>query len=414
MRKEKMMCLRAGMLGALVALLVLGVGGELSAQPKAEPLPFKIGIVDGLTGPGFGACNRAMLGARYKLEEEVNKAGGINGHPVKLFIYDTGGKADHAAMLVERAATVDKVFAIVGPSNSSEIASGFPTANRLGVPDIATGGTIRGLCEKNAPWCFATMSSDDFTMEPLTVLIDRVKAKQIAVMADSKYNFAVSQAEWSYKIAERKGVKVLHDKGKVDVETGWADFGPQVTQIKSLRPDLICAFFFVNDLAHLAISLKGAGIDPKVVPIFSSLCPLPDFIVAAGGSAEGWYGSADFDLQSTDPLQQAWRQKLTDYSKTMTTDPGLSFVQHNHASGYDAAAFLYEAIRQASITPNTPLQEARAKIRDQLPRVRVKTYNSVEFRFGEGGRYEKNRLVRPMFLTQVQGGKMVTVGQIAE
>ena len=53
MRKEKIMWLRAGMLGVLVALLVLGVGGELSAQPKAEPLEFKIGIVDCPDWPGI-------------------------------------------------------------------------------------------------------------------------------------------------------------------------------------------------------------------------------------------------------------------------------------------------------------------------------------------------------------------------
>ena len=355
-----------------------------------------------------------MLGGRYRIEQEINKAGGINGHPVKLFIYDTGTRADQAAMLVERAVTVDKVFAVLGPSGSSDVAAAFPTANRLGAPVIATGGTVRGICEKHAPWSFAAMASDDFTMEPLTLVIDRAKAKQIVIMADAKYNFAVSQGEGGYKIAERMGIKVLHDRGNLDVETGWPDFTPQITKIKSLQPDLICAFLFSQDLAHLAISAKGAGIGAKVMPYFSSLCPLPEFIVAAGEAAEGWYGSALFNIESTDALQQAWHKKLTDYSKTMTNDPGIYAVQHNHASGYDAAAFLCEAIKRAKITPDTPLQEARMKIRDELPKIKMKTYSSVEFRFGEGGKYEKNREVNPIFLFQVKGGKMVTVGQIAE
>ena len=127
MRKEKMMWLRAGMLGVLVALLVLGVGGELSAQQKE----IKVGVVVSLTGPGYGYGQRSLLGAKYRVEEEINKSGGINGHPVKLFIYDTATKAEQSAMLVERATVADKVVGIIGPDSSSDISAAFPTANRL-------------------------------------------------------------------------------------------------------------------------------------------------------------------------------------------------------------------------------------------------------------------------------------------
>ena len=92
------------------------------------------------------------------------------------------------------------------------------------------------------------------------MLIDQYKVKSMVIMVDAKYNYAVSQGEDGYKIAARKGVKVLNPKGKLDVETGWADFTPQVTQIKSLKPDLICAVLFPVDTAHLAVALKGGGI----------------------------------------------------------------------------------------------------------------------------------------------------------
>ena len=412
MRKEKIMWLRVGMLGALVALLVLGVGGELSAQPKAAPLPFKVGLVTSLSGPGYGYGQRAAIGVRYKIEEEINKTGGINGHPVQLIIYDTGTRADQAAMLAERAATVDKVFALLGPCASSDVAAMFPTAKRLGVPDITMGGILRGLCEQNTPWCFSAMVSDDFWAEPLALLIDRHKIKSMIMMADAKYNFSLSQAEWGYKIAARKGVTVLHDKGKIDVETGWADFTPQVTRIKSLAPDLIAAILFPPDLGHLAFALKGAGIDAKLKPCFGFGAVMPDFLKAAGEAGEYWYGSGDFDLESADPVQQAWTEKVINYAKTITTDPGIYTLEGNHGSGYAAAAFLCEAIRRTKITPNTPLQEARAKIRDELPSIRMKAYSSVELRIGEGGRYEKNRLVKPTFLFQVKEGKVVTVGEV--
>ena len=401
------------MLAVLVALLlVLGVGGELSAQPKAAPLPFKIGVVTQLSGPGVGFGKRGVMGIRFRIEEEINKAGGINGHPVQLFIYDDGTKPDQAAMLVERAATVDKVFAILGPQSSANVSAAFPTAVRLGIPDITMAGMLRGLCERNAPWCFSTMMSEDFSMKPLELLIDKFKIKNAVVMADAKYSYAVGQAEWAYKLLAEKGVKVLHAKGKLDVESGWPDFTPQITQLKSLRPDLIVPGLWASDMARFAIGLKGAGMGANVMPIFSGYFLEPEFVVASGESAEGWYGSGEIDLQTTDPEEQVWQKKLTDYGKSISNDPGVYTVQYNQAAAYDAASFLCEAIRRTKITPDTPLQEARLKIRDELPKIKMKTYSSAELRFGEGGKYEKNRLVKPVFLFQVKGGKMVRVGEI--
>ena len=412
MRKEKIMWLRAGMLGALVALLVLGVGGELGAQPKAEPVPFKIGIVTSLSGPGYGYGQRAVVGNRYRIEEEINKSGGINGHPVKLFIYDTGTKTDQAAMLAERAAVADKVFAILGPNASSDVAGAFATANRLRVPDFANSGILRGLCEKNAPWCFSAHVSDDFWAEPMSLLIDQFKVKTMVIMRDAKYNYAYTQAEFWRKIAERKGVKILHEIGKIDIETGWADFTPQITVIKSLKPDLIGAAVYPPDYAHLAIALKGAGIDPKVTPVFGNGGLMPDTIAAGGEATEGLYGSGDFDPESTDPLQRAWIQKVTAYGKSISTDQAIYTVNNNHSGGYISATFICEAIKRTKITPDTPLEEARSKIRDELPKIKMKVYSSEELRLGEGGRYEKNRIVAPVYLYQVKGGKMVTVGEV--
>jgi len=144
MKKQSSKWLVVGFLVLLFSSL-LWVTTQLSAQQKTQVAPFKIGIVTSISGPGYGYGQRAVLGIRYRIEEEINKAGGINGYPVQLITYDTSMRADQSAMLVERAATVDKVFAILGPNSSSDVAAAFPTANRLSVPDIALGGTIRGI-----------------------------------------------------------------------------------------------------------------------------------------------------------------------------------------------------------------------------------------------------------------------------
>jgi len=360
----------------IVRMLILSivlVTFATGAPPQGEAAPFKIGIVTSTSGPGFGYGQRAILGIRYRIEEEINKAGGINGHPVKLITYDTRTRADQAAMLTERVATVDKVLAILGPNSSSDVAAAFPTAKRIGIPAIALGGTIRGLVEKNTPWAFSTMSSDDFMMEPVKLLIDQYNVKDMIIMVNAKYNFCVTQGNYAYKIAQEKGVKVLHKKGKLDVETGWPDYTPQVTQIKSLAPDLIVAILFPKDGAHFAMSLRRAGIDSRKLPCYASALVGGAFLVAGGESVEGWWGSMDFDPGSKDPIQVKWQQKLTAYGKSITKDKGIYTVNLNTSAGYDAAAFLCEAIRRTKITPDTPLEEARAKILDELTKIKMKT-----------------------------------------
>ncbi|MFC1824670.1 ABC transporter substrate-binding protein [Thermodesulfobacteriota bacterium] len=406
--EKKRILLGGFVVGVLIAMFAFFaiVPGVVFADP------FKIGIVTSISGPGYAYGKRAVIGIQYKIEQ-INKAGGINGYPIKLIIHDTATKPAESAMLTERAATVDKVLAILGPNASSDVETAFAVAKRLKMPAIALGGTLRGLCEKNAPWGFATMMSADFSMEPMATLIEKYNVKKMVIMVDAKYNYAVFQGKLGYKIAERMGVKVLHKKGKLDVESGWADFTPRVTQIKALSPQLICAVLFPRDLAHLAVALNAAGISAKSIPCFGSLMVQPDMVVAGGKAAEGWYGSADYLIGGEgDPVQSSWEKKLTAYAKTKSNDPGVHKAQTNTACGYDAAVLLCEAIKRTKITPNTPLQEARMKISKELPKLKLKTYSSKEFYFGKGGRYEKNRLVKPMYLLQVKDKKIISAGTI--
>ena len=189
-------------------------------------------------------------------------------------------------------------------------------------------------------------------------------------------------------------------------------FHPQITRIKSLNPDMLYICLFAADAAHLAVALKGTGIDANKLPIWGNQSHSPDFIAAAPKAVDGWYGSVNFNPSSDDLVQKGWVQKLTDYGKKATSDPGIYTVLNNQAAGYQSACFLLEAIRRTKITPDTPLKEAREKIRDELPKIKMKTYGSHEVYFGKGGKYEKNRLVEPTYLVQIKGDKWITAGTV--
>ena len=109
--------------GVVVAIvIVLLLVGPLSIWRwvpmfREPPVTYKVGAIFAVTGPaawlGTPERNTAKM-----IEEEVNKAGGINGHPLEIIIEDTVGDATKAVTATKKLITKDQVLAIVGPSRS--------------------------------------------------------------------------------------------------------------------------------------------------------------------------------------------------------------------------------------------------------------------------------------------------------
>jgi branched-chain amino acid transport system substrate-binding protein len=91
---------------AVVFALVLGIGRVSAAEP------ITIGFGMALTG-GIAANGRAALIAMKLWEEDVNKAGGLLGRPVKLVYYDDQSTPSSVPGLYTKLLDVDKVDIVV-------------------------------------------------------------------------------------------------------------------------------------------------------------------------------------------------------------------------------------------------------------------------------------------------------------
>jgi branched-chain amino acid transport system substrate-binding protein len=60
---------------------------------------YKVGVIFTLTGPAsvLGEAQRKTV---EMIEQWVNGAGGIDGHPLKVLVYDTGGDETKAALVL--------------------------------------------------------------------------------------------------------------------------------------------------------------------------------------------------------------------------------------------------------------------------------------------------------------------------
>ena len=84
----------------------------------------------------------------------LNDQGGVNGRPIELVVEDTQGLPEKARSAVEKLITRDKVVAIVGEHQSSNVLAGMEVAHRYHIPYINTNGWADAIREKGYPEVF--------------------------------------------------------------------------------------------------------------------------------------------------------------------------------------------------------------------------------------------------------------------
>ena len=133
------------MLLALTMILVALACGDGDADSDE---PFRIGVMESVTGPGETYGNVAVQ-AKQMAVDEINAAGGVNGRMIELIIEDEKCNAQDSITAYQKLTDVDGVKIILGTSCSGAMLGAAPLAEEDGVimfsglatnPDIANAG----------------------------------------------------------------------------------------------------------------------------------------------------------------------------------------------------------------------------------------------------------------------------------
>ena len=213
------------MLASLLAACDIGGPGDDE--------PYRIGVMESLTGPGetYGTVANQ---AKQLAVEEINAAGGIDGRMIELVVEDSKCGAQDAITAYNKLTDVDGVKIILGTSCSGAMLGAAPLAEEDGVilfsglatsPDIANAGD----------YIFRTSLNDaQLGIDTGNVLwADGIRS--IATITEST-DYAEGVRRTSVAQFEKRGGSVVAEERYASDVT---DFRTQLTKLLNANPDAI-------------------------------------------------------------------------------------------------------------------------------------------------------------------------------
>jgi branched-chain amino acid transport system substrate-binding protein len=276
----------------LLGLTALALAAAPTLPATAQDNHWKLSTLQPITGAYANYAVEFRLGFEIA-RDEINAQGGINGRPVDLEILDTQSKAGQVVGLVRQACSDS--FAVLGPSMSFEAQVAFPVANQADCPAISSSATATGLTAKNRPWTFSYASPATVIVpQAVDVLIEKLKPKRAVVVIDPADNSANDQGHLAEETLKSKGVET----SRLSVSGNDIDFGPTVTRISGLKPDLVILSTTDKGAVGLLKEMKSSHSPAAVLITQSAFTPL---VTAAGPTVlEGVYRFTEFDPTSSD------------------------------------------------------------------------------------------------------------------
>jgi branched-chain amino acid transport system substrate-binding protein len=314
----------ASKIGALAAAAfaaaLLGAAGPASAQAK-----LKIGLMLPYTGT-YAALGTAITNA-FKLAVEEN-GGKLGGREIEYFTVDDESDPAKAPENTNKLVKRDQVDVLVGTVHSgvalamSKVARDNNTL--LIIPNAGADDITGPLC---APNVFRT----SFSNSQLGIAMGKV-------MAEQKKKTAVTLT-WKYAAGEEStgGFKESFEAGggkvvkQLYLPFPQVEFQSYLTEIASIKPDVVYVFFAGGGAVKLVKDYAAAGLN-KTIQLVGPGFLTDGTLEAQGESAQGLLTTLHYGDGLNIPKNNAFRAA---YMKAYKTEPDVYAV-----GGYDAAQLL--------------------------------------------------------------------------
>jgi branched-chain amino acid transport system substrate-binding protein len=287
----------------LIALsMVVGAACDSIGGIGGGDEPYRIGVMESVTGPGETYGNVAVQ-AKQMAVDEINAAGGVNGRMIELIVEDEKCNAQDAITAYRKLTDVDGVKIILGTSCSGAMLGAAPLAEGEGVvmfsglatnPDIANAGD----------YIFRTSMSDAQVGIDTGNVLWADGVRTLATITEAT-DYAEGVRRTSVEQFEKRGGQVV---GEERYASDVTDFRSQITKLLNANPDGLHvaaqAEFTGGTIVKQARELGYEG------PIYSDIVPIGTTALEIAGDAATGMKAITADL---DPANSKAQEVITNF-----------------------------------------------------------------------------------------------------
>ena len=297
----------------LTLILCLAVFFGIS-QAHAEK-PVKLGFVYIMSGPFAAYGQFAKKGAELAVDE-INKAGGIMGRPVKAYFEDSTGKPDAALRALRKLVYQEKVDCLIGLDSSGVAKSVAPSIPQLKTPLIithaATPDVTGSVCNK---YIFRVSLNLAQNVKTAALLAAQTKAKTWTTVGP---DYAFGHQSWEYF---EKYLKEINPEAKFLPKDQVAfppfkttDFSSYITKVMQSKPDGVLISLWGGNLIDFIRQGSDMGFFNGDFEVLVTLGAATEVLSALKDKMpEGlWVGSRYWFLANQSPLNKAFVKNYHD------------------------------------------------------------------------------------------------------
>ena len=359
----------------VAALLALGgiscSGGEEEATPTpaATAIPtatpkaaYKVGALFSTSGGGSNLGDPEEKTVNMMVEQ-INAAGGINGHQLEVVFYNTETSTERCATLATRLIEQDNVLAIIGPTTSGESLAIIDTVTTAKIPLVSAAaniGIVTPVAERY--WVFKTPQADKEVAAELLRYMQAQGITKISIITNTS-SFGAGGKTVLKSDAGSYGITIVDDQ---TYSTGDTSMQSQLTHIKGTDAQAVICWDTDQEAAIVAQDMKTLQMS---IPLFCSHgIANPQFIENAGDAANGVIFPAGKLLiadivPATDPQQEVLVKYKTDYEARYGAGTASTFGGH----AYDALSMVVMALE--NISEGLDTAAARQAVRDEVEKI---------------------------------------------
>ncbi len=306
----------------------------------------KIGVFEPMTGAAAAGGEMTVEGIKLAHEKMPE----VLGRKIELVIVDNKSEKVEAANAVAKLVDKDEVVAIIGSYSSSLSMAAGDIVKNAEVPAMGCSPT-NPLVTLNNDYYFRVCFIDPFQGTVMAnYSINELGAKTAAIIQDVQQDYSVGLSTYFMKsFKETNGEDSI--VGEASYNTGDQDFTAQLTNIKSLNPDVIFAPGNYGECALLIQQARDLGMDTPILG--GDTWEAPEFLDIGGEAVEGAVYSTHFTAES--PVTTVSEEFLDAY-KAKYDKEANAFA----ALGYDAYMVIVEAIQAADSADSNAIRDKLA------------------------------------------------------